>query len=90
MKLTTVGSARFIGLKIKTWPEQPFGLVGWTGIVPVKAAPMATRMVRMVTTSLIDVKQVAKRICPNKIADILSPGAAVVIPVPNMMEDSAH
>jgi len=38
----------FVGLKFRTWPEQPFGLIGWTGIVPVKAASMASRMVRMV------------------------------------------
>ena len=32
--------------------------VGWTGIVPLKAEKMATRMVQMMTGSLIDVDQV--------------------------------
>ena len=62
----------FWGLKIRTWPETPVGLIGWTGIVPVKARTMAQRMVRMVTTSLIDVTQVAKRISPDAILGKLS------------------
>ena len=35
----------FVGVRLRTWPETPLGLVGWTGIVPSKARPMATRMV---------------------------------------------
>jgi len=64
----------FFGLKIKTWPETPLGLIGWTGIVPVKAKPMATRMVRMVTSSLIDVEEVFKRLSPEEISRLLVPG----------------
>jgi hypothetical protein len=48
----------FKGWRLKVWPGQPFGLFGWTGIVPCKAQVLATRMVRMMTTSLIDVDQV--------------------------------
>lgn len=63
----------FWGIKIKTWPETPLGLVGWTGIVPSKARTMAQRMVRMVTASLIDVRQVAARVQPPKIVELFEP-----------------
>ncbi len=46
---------------------------GWTGIVPAKARPMATRMVRMVSSSLIDVSQVARRIQPPQIVQLFQP-----------------
>jgi uncharacterized membrane protein YheB (UPF0754 family) len=62
----------FVGLKIRTWPEQPFGLIGWTGIVPVKAASMASRMVRMVTSTLLDVNVVGKRVSAHQLASLLS------------------
>jgi len=63
----------FWGLRLKTWPETPMGLIGWTGIVPAKARTMASRMVQMVTKSLIDVTQVAQRVEPLKISEIFRP-----------------
>jgi hypothetical protein len=48
----------FRGWKLKVWAGQPLGLIGWTGIVPCKAHVLATRMVRMMAGSLIDVDQV--------------------------------
>jgi len=74
----------FWGLKLKTWPDTPLGLVGWTGIVPAKARPMATRMVRMVTSSLIDVSQVARRIQPPQIVQLFQPH------VPSAVEAAAR
>jgi hypothetical protein len=45
---------------------------------------MATRMVRMVTTSLIDVRQVALRIQPAQIVKLFQPH------VPSAVEDAAR
>lgn len=63
----------FVGIKFRTWPEQPFGVIGWTGIVPVKAASMAQRMVRMVTSKLIDVEAVGRRVDATRITELLAP-----------------
>jgi hypothetical protein len=49
----------------------PLGWVGWQGIVPAKAAQMANTMVTMVTTQLIDVKEVFTRLDPRRVADLL-------------------
>lgn len=64
----------FKGWNLKVWPGQPLGLFGWTGIVPCKADVLATRLVRMVTGSLIDVDQVFRRLDPDRVAALLVPG----------------
>ena len=40
------------GIPIKRWPDNPFGLIGWQGIVPTKAVEMSGRIVDMVTTKV--------------------------------------
>jgi len=69
----------FKGIRLKTWPETPLALFGWTGIVPVKARSMSTRMVRMVTSKLIDVKAIFRRLSPEEVAALLSPAMENVI-----------
>jgi len=69
----------FKGLRIKTWPDTPLALFGWTGIVPCKARSMATRMVRMIATNLIDVKAIFRRLSPNEVAALLAPAMEDVI-----------
>ena len=51
----------------------PLGLIGWQGIVPCKTVPMSENMVTMVTTQLLSVQEVFKRLDPKVIADLLSP-----------------
>ena len=51
----------FGGLRLRTFPNQPLGWIGWQGIVPAKAAVMAQRLTDMVTTKLLNVNQVSER-----------------------------
>lgn len=46
----------------------PLGLFGWQGIVPAKAASMAERLTEMVTTKLIDVRQIFGRLSPDQVS----------------------
>jgi hypothetical protein len=46
------------GLPLHVVEHEPFGLIGWQGIVPAKAAVMSARMTDMVTSQLVDVEQV--------------------------------
>ena len=64
----------FVGLKLRTWPNQPAGLIGWQGIVPCKAAVMAQRLTDMVTSKLLDVREVFGRLEPDRVAKLLAPG----------------
>ena len=64
----------FAGLRLRTWPNQPLGLLGWQGIVPCKAAVMAQRLTDMVTSKLLSVREVFGRLEPNRVAELLEPG----------------
>ncbi|CAM9505956.1 unnamed protein product [Ectocarpus sp. 6 AP-2014] len=61
------------GIPLRVVEGQPLGLLGWQGIVPAKAGVMAERMVDMVTTQLVDVDEVFRRLSPGKVARLLGP-----------------
>ena len=64
----------FAGLRLRTYPNQPLGWVGWQGIVPAKAAMMAQRLTAIITEQLIDVRKVFGRLEPDKVASLMAPG----------------
>jgi len=61
------------GLSLYRREEIPLGLFGWQGIVPCKTRPMSDTMVNMVTTQLLSVKEVFRRLDPRKVAELLAP-----------------
>eukprot|EP00466_Bigelowiella_natans_P016698 jgi/Bigna1/76825/fgenesh1_pg.44_\ len=71
-----------IGLPLRVWENQPFGIFGWQGIVPAKAGMMSTRMVDMVTSNLICVPEVFGRLSPGKVSECLMPMVQDVMCVP--------
>jgi len=64
----------FGGLRLKTYPNQPLGWVGWQGIVPAKAGVMAQRITDMVTGQLLNVRQVFGRLDPDHVSRLMAPG----------------
>ncbi|EOD36689.1 hypothetical protein EMIHUDRAFT_462323 [Emiliania huxleyi CCMP1516] len=64
----------FGGLRLRTYPNQPLGWIGWQGIVPAKAGEMAARITDLVTNKLVDVEVVFRRLSPGKLASLLGPG----------------
>ena len=64
----------YFGVALRRWVNQPLGVVGWQGIVPCKAGVMAERLVDMITTRLLDVQTVFRRLDPHRCADLLAPG----------------
>lgn len=63
----------FIGIPLYRVKEAPLGFIGWQGIVPCKTRAMSETMVEMVTTQLLSVEKVFKRLDPRRVADLLSP-----------------
>lgn len=55
----------FFGFRFLLIKNQPIGLFGWQGIIPAKCAEMASIAVDLITTKLIDVKEVISRIDPG-------------------------
>ncbi|QDZ21922.1 hypothetical protein A3770_06p44400 [Chloropicon primus] len=65
----------FKGFKVWQPEGQPFGFFGWQGIIPAKAGKMAEIMVELMTTKLLDVREVFSRMDPKRMARILSEDA---------------
>ncbi|KAL7489889.1 hypothetical protein ACHAW6_015612 [Cyclotella cf. meneghiniana] len=63
----------FRGIPIWRKDELPLGLIGWQGIVPCKTRVMSETMVNMVTTQLLNIEEVFRRLDPDAVAEILSP-----------------
>ena len=48
---------KWTGLPLMIWPEQPFGLFGWQGIVPAKRFKMAKSMIDVTIAEFLDVSE---------------------------------
>ena len=55
-------------------PDSPFGLFGWQGIIPAKAEKMARKSVRLMTSELLDVKEIFSRIDANEFNKVMEEG----------------
>lgn len=62
---------RFWGIPIKRWPETPLGLFGWQGIVPTKVKKMSQRLVDLITTRLLSVKEAFAGLDARHLAGLL-------------------
>lgn len=63
----------FRGIPLWRKPEVPLGFIGWQGIVPCKTRTMSDTMVHMVTTELLSVDEVFRRLDPAAVAERLAP-----------------
>ena len=59
----------------KTWLARTFGNMGfgWQGIIPFKAAKMARKATKLMTSKLLDVKEVFSRIDPLRVTEEIEP-----------------
>jgi uncharacterized membrane protein YheB (UPF0754 family) len=74
---------KYRGIPLWRWDEQPLGLIGWQGIVPCKTRAMSDTMVNMVTTQLLNIEEVFRRLDPAVVATLLGPE------VPKLLESIA-
>ena len=69
---------QYRGINLVRRPEVPLGFLGWQGVVPCKTRKMTTVMVEMVTTQLLNVKEVFGRLDPRRVASLLEPEVAAL------------
>jgi uncharacterized membrane protein YheB (UPF0754 family) len=60
------------GIPFRRWPNLPFGLIGWQGVVPAKRFQMAKRMVDVTINRLISVSEIFQKLDPKIIGKILT------------------
>ena len=64
---------RWVGIPIVRIPGQPFGWLGWQGIVVAKRFKMAHKMVDVTISQLLDVTEVFGRLDPVQLASLVEP-----------------
>ncbi len=69
---------QYRGLSLYRVDEVPLGFLGWQGIVPCKTRTMSETMVHMVTSQLLEVKEVFARLNPDKVAGLLAPEVPIL------------
>lgn len=67
----TFAPLEFVGIEIYRFPGQPFGLIGWQGIIPTKAKKMATISFDLITTQLLDIQAIFSQVDPVEFAKVM-------------------
>ncbi|GKY98687.1 hypothetical protein MPSEU_000825000 [Mayamaea pseudoterrestris] len=63
----------YTGINWMRWPDTPWGLFGWEGVVPTKTKVMAARLVKVVTERLLSLDEAFGRLDPNELSRMLMP-----------------
>ena len=63
----------YVGIDWRRWPDTPYGLFGWQGVVPTKTEQMAGRLVVIVTERLLSLPEAFGRLDPGTLGPMLLP-----------------
>ena len=63
----------YVGIDWIRWPDTPWGLFGWEGVVPTKTKVMAARLVKVVTERLLSLDEAFGRLDPKEMTRLLMP-----------------
>lgn len=61
----------FFGPELFRLHNQPWGLFGWQGIIPTKAEKMASVCFDLMTTKLLNIKEIFDRLDPSKFSEVM-------------------
>jgi uncharacterized membrane protein YheB (UPF0754 family) len=67
------------GLSLLRYSNQPFGWIGWQGVVPAKRTIMAGKLLDFTISKLVSISEVFGRLDATRIALLLSPAVQPVI-----------
>lgn len=69
------------GIKLFRIPTEPWGIIGWQGIIPTKAKKMAETTFELMTNKLFNIKDIFGRLDPKHFSEVMSD------PILLMMDD---
>lgn len=75
----TFAPLEFVGIPLLRFPDQPFGLFGWQGIIPSKAKKMATISFDLITTRLLDIQAIFYQIDPEKFSEVMDDAILILL-----------
>jgi uncharacterized membrane protein YheB (UPF0754 family) len=69
----------FWGIPLYRPKDQPWGIIGWQGVVPTKVEKMAGITFDLMTTRLFDIKEIFKRIDATRFSHVLEDGLLLLM-----------
>ena len=69
----------FFGIELFRIKEQPWGLFGWQGIIPTKAEKMASICFELMTTRLLNIREIFNRLKPEKFSEVMEDGVLLLM-----------
>ena len=69
----------FLGIELWRMHEQPWGLFGWQGIIPTKCAKMAGVCFELMTTRLLNIKEIFSKLDPNRFSEVMDDALLLVM-----------
>lgn len=67
------------GLPIYRVEGEPFGLLGWQGIIPAKTLKMSEAMVNTTVNELLTMEEIIQRLDPDVVSRILLPQSGLIV-----------
>ena len=77
----------FWGLELFRLKNEPWGIIGWQGIIPTKAEKMASICFDLMTTRLFSIHEIFSRLDPKKFADVMDD--AVLLMMDQVINETA-
>ena len=75
----TFHPVNFFGIELFRLKNQPWGLFGWQGIIPTKAEKMASLCFDLMTTKLINLKEVFDRLDPYRFSEVMEDAVLLML-----------
>ena len=69
----------YFGINLFRIKNQPWGIFGWQGIIPTKAEKMASVTFDLMTTKLLDMKEIFDRLDPVKFAQVMEDATLLML-----------
>jgi uncharacterized membrane protein YheB (UPF0754 family) len=70
---------QYTGIDWQRWPDTPWGLFGWQGVVPTKTEIMAQRLVDIITKRLLSLQEAFGRIDPDQLSRLILPAVQATV-----------
>jgi hypothetical protein len=75
----TFGPLEFFGIPLFRLKDQPWGIIGWQGIIPTKAEKMATICFDLMTKRLFNIQEIFSRLDPHRFSEVMEDGLLLMM-----------
>lgn len=69
---------KYVGIDVRP-KNSPLGFIGWQGIIPAKAEKMAARSVDLMTTKLLNTREIFSRLQPERFSEVMEKGVLLLL-----------